>query len=141
MGTKIFINLPVKNLKETTRFYNKLGYKFDPQFSDEKAQCMIVTDDIYFMFLTEQFFRSFTGKDIPDNTASTGAIFAITSESREAVDQFMERCLEAGGTDVSLPQTVDFMYTRSFEDPEGHRWEVFYMDMAKVRNEPKGQPV
>lgn len=139
MGTKIFINLPSKDLKRTTRFFAKLGYKFDPRFSDENAQCMIISDDIYVMFLTEQFFRSFTHKDIPDSSA--GAIYALTAESREAVDEFMQRCIAEGGRDLSQPQTMDFMYTRSFEDPDGHIWEIFWMDMAKVANEPKTIPV
>lgn len=138
MGTKIFINLPAKDLQTTTRFFSKLGYKFDPQFSDENAQCMVVSDDIYFMLMTEKFFRSFTKKDLPDSNA--GAIYSINVESKEAVDDFMQRCIDAGGKDVSQPQTVDFMYTRAFEDPDGHLWEVFYMDMAKVANEPKAQP-
>lgn len=139
MGTKIFINLPSKDLKRTTRFFAKLGYKFDPRFSDENAQCMIISDDIYVMFLTEQFFRSFTRRDIPDSSA--GAIYALTAESREAVDEFMQRCIAEGGRDLSQPQTMDFMYTRSFEDPDGHIWEIFWMDMAKVANEPKTIPV
>jgi len=140
MGSKIFINLPSKDLQRTTRFFSKLGYKFNPQFSDENAQCMIITDDIYVMFLTEPFFRSFTNKDLPDTFNTTGAIYALQADSRESVDDFIQKCVTEGGIDVSQPQTVDFMYTRSFEDPDGHRWEVFWMDETRVANEPKAQP-
>lgn len=139
MGTKIFINLPSKDLQRTTRFFAKLGYRFDPQFSDENAQCMIITEDIYVMFLVEQFFRSFTQKDIPESSA--GAIYALTADSREEVEDFMQRCIAEGGRDISLPQTMDFMYTRSFEDPDGHIWEVFYMDMEKFKTQQQSQPV
>lgn len=141
MGKKIFVNLPVKDLKKTSTFFAKLGYSFDPQFSDEKAKCMIISDDIYVMLLVEPFFKSFSGKEIPDTAASSEVILSLDADSREAVDQFMEKCISAGGRDLSKPQEMDFMYTRSFEDPDGHIWEVFYMDMAKVRVEPKAQPV
>lgn len=138
MGTKIFINLPSKDLKRTARFFAKVGYRFDPQFSDENGQCMIITDDIYVMFLTEQFFKSFTNKDIPESSA--GAIYALTADNREAVDDFIQRCVAEGGKDISQPQTVDFMYTRSFEDPDGHIWEIFYMDMEKFKTQQQTQP-
>jgi uncharacterized protein len=140
MARQIFINLPTKNLQTTARFFSKLGFRFNPQFSDENAQCMIISDDIYVMFLTESYFRSFTKKDIPDTATSAGAIYSLTAESREAVDDFMQRCIQEGGRDVSQPQTWDFMHTRTFEDPDGHLWEIFYMDMTKVANEPKAQP-
>jgi predicted lactoylglutathione lyase len=141
MGKKIFVNLPVKDLKKTSTFFAKLGYSFDPQFSDEKAKCMIISDDIYVMLLVEPFFKSFTGKEIPDTSKTSEVILSLIADSREAVDQFMEKCVSAGGRDLSKPQEMDFMYTRSFEDPDGHLWEIFYLDMAKVRVKPKEQPV
>ncbi|HLN20985.1 MAG TPA: VOC family protein [Bacteroidales bacterium] len=137
---KIFINLPSKDLKKTATFFARMGFSFDPQFSDDNAKCLIISDEIYVMFLSEQFFRSFTNKDIPDTSKTTGAILSLTAESREEVDSFMEHCIAAGGRDVSKPQEMDFIYTRSFEDPDGHLWEVFYMDMAKIRIEPDLQP-
>lgn len=138
MGTKIFINLPSKDLQRTARFFAKVGYRFDPQFSGENGQCMVITDDIYVMFLTEQFFKSFTKKEIPESSA--GAIYALTADNREAVDDFMQRCVAEGGKDISQPQTVDFMYTRSFEDPDGHIWEIFHMDMEKFKTQQQVQP-
>jgi predicted lactoylglutathione lyase len=141
MGTKIFINLPVKNLEKTSRFFEKMGYSFNPQFSDEKAKCMVISEDIYVMFLVEQFFRSFTGKEISDTSKTCDTIMSLTAESPAAVDKMMEKCIAAGGKDISKPQEVDFMYTRTFEDPDGHHWEIFHMDMAKVPTEPKAQHV
>ena len=138
MATQIFVNLPVKDLKRTTRFFSNLGYSFNPQFSDENGQCMIISDDIYVMLLVEPFFRSFTNKEIPDNSTTCGTILSLSLDSPSAVNDLIQKCIEEGGTDLSQPQQMDFMYNRAFEDPDGHRWEVFYMDMAKV---PKAQPV
>lgn len=141
MGTKIFINLPVKDLNRTATFFTQLGYSFNPQFSDDRAKCMIISDDIYVMFLVEPFFRSFTGKEIPDNSKTCDYITALTVDSQDAVDEMMRKCLAAGGRDISKPQEVDFMYTRTFEDPDGHHWEIFHMDMSRVPSEPKAQTV
>jgi predicted lactoylglutathione lyase len=140
MERKIFINLPVRDLNKTSTFFARMGYSFDPQFSDEKAKCMIISDDIYVMLLTEPFFKSFTGKDIPDTSKTSEVILSLNEESREAVDNFMEKCISAGGKDLTKPQEMDFMYTRSFEDPDGHLWEVFWMDMARMRVESNAQP-
>lgn len=136
MGKKIFINLPVKDLQRTSDFFTKLGYSFNPQFSDDKAKCMIISDDIFVMLLTEPFFTSFTGKKVPDTKKSSEVILSLQAEDREAVDIFLGRCISGGAKDLTKPQTMDFMYTRSFEDPDGHIWEVFWMDMAKVSTEP-----
>jgi hypothetical protein len=138
MATQIYVNLPVKDLTKTTRFFSKLGYSINPQFSDENGKCMIISDNIYVMLLVEPFFRSFTNKEIPDNSDTCGTILSLSAESQSAVDDMLQKCIDAGGKDVSQPQQVDFMYNRAFEDPDGHRWEVFYMDMAKV---PKAQAV
>ncbi|HLP72899.1 MAG TPA: VOC family protein [Bacteroidales bacterium] len=141
MGKKIFINLPVKDLKRTASFFSRLGYSFNPQFSDEKAKCMIISDDIYVMLLTEPFFTSFTGKDVPDTKTSSEVILSLQADSREGVDTYLERCISGGAKDLTKPQTMDFMYTRSFEDPDGHIWEVFWMDMAKVTEQQPAQTV
>lgn len=141
MDRKIFINLPVRDLKKTSAFFAKMGYSFDPQFSDEKAKCMIISNDIYVMLLVEQFFKSFTGKEIPDTSRSSEVILSLNEDSREAVDAFMEKCISAGGKDLTKPQEMDFMYTRSFEDPDGHLWEVFWMDLARMKVETTAQPI
>lgn len=141
MGKKIFINLPVKDLKKTSTFFARLGYSFDPQFSDEKAKCMIISEDIFVMLLSEPFFKSFTGKEIPDTTKASEVILSLPAENREDVDIFLERCVSEGAKDLSKPQEMDFMYSRSFEDPDGHIWEVFWMDMAKVTSQASAQTV
>jgi predicted lactoylglutathione lyase len=141
MGKEIFINLPVKDLEKTSRFFEQMGYSFNPQFSDERAKCMIISDDIYVMLLVEPFFRSFTGKEVSDTSKTCDCILSLAEDSQTAVDKMMEKCIAAGGRDISKPQEVDFMYTRTFEDPDGHHWEIFHMDMAKVPNEPKAQTV
>lgn len=141
METKIFVNLPVKNLEVTSAFFAKMGYRFDPQFSDDKAKCMIISDDIYVMLLVEPFFRSFTNKDVPDTGQTSEVILSFSLNSNDEVDDLMRKCISAGGKDLSRRQEPDFMYTRSFEDPDGHIWEIFHMDMAKVRQESKAQPV
>lgn len=134
MGTKIFVNLPVKDLTKTVSFFTKLGYKFNPQFTDENATCMIITDDIYVMLLVEPFFKSFTKKEIPDTSKASEAILALTADSREKVDDLIMKSVAAGGIEVRPPQEQDGMYGRSFQDPDGHLWEVFYMDPNQIRN-------
>lgn len=114
-----------------------MGFSFDPQFSDDNAKCLIISDDTFVMFITEDFFKTFTGKDIP---GPSGVILSITAESRESVDELIQASVSAGGRDVSKPQTMEAMYVRSFEDPDGHLWEIFYMDVAKLRMEPDVTP-
>jgi predicted lactoylglutathione lyase len=135
MGKQIFINLPVKDLKKTSTFFEKMGYSFDPQFSNEDAKCMIISDNIIVMLLVEPFFSKFTGKEIPDTSRTSEVILSLNAESRQAVDEFLQKCISAGGKDTSKPNEMEFMYTRSFEDPDGHFWEVFWMDEARMRSQ------
>ena len=97
MTTKIFVNLPVRDLNKTVEFFTKLGFKFNPQFTDENATCMIVAEDIFVMLLIEKFFKTFTKKEISDTTNNTEVIMALSAESREKVDQMINKALEAGG--------------------------------------------
>ncbi len=134
MSTKIFVNLPVKDLGKSIDFFTKLGFSFDPQFTDENAGCLVISDDIYAMLLVERFFQSFTNKEIVDARKSTEAILALGVESRERVDELVDRALAAGAHATHNPNapSADFMYTRSFEDLDGHLWEVLYVDAAAV---------
>ena len=132
MGTKIFVNLPVKNLNRAVEFFTKLGFKFNPQFTDENATCMIVGEDIFVMLLVENFFKTFTKKEISDATKSTEVILAITADSREEVDEMINKVIKAGGVEPNEPQDHGWMYGRSFQDVDGHLWEVFYMDASAV---------
>ena len=135
MITNIFVNLPVKDLNKTVEFFTKLGFTFNPQFTDENATCMIVGKDIFVMLLVEKFFKTFTKKEISDTTKNTEAIVALSAQSREEVDQMMEKVLGAGGREARDPQNHGWMYGRSFEDINGHLWEIFYMDESAMKKE------
>ena len=135
MITKLFVNLPVKDLNKTVEFFTKLGFTFNPQFTDENATCMIVGKDIFVMLLVEKFFKTFTKKEISDTTKNTEAIVALSAQSREEVDQMMDKVLGAGGREARDPQDHGWMYGRSFEDINGHLWEIFYMDESAMKKE------
>jgi uncharacterized protein len=133
MPTQVFINLPVKDLEKSKSFFAHLGYSFNPQFTDNNAACMIVSDTIYVMLLTEPFFQGFIKKSIADAHTTKEAIFCFSVDSREAVDQLVNKALEAGGNCPMPTQDHGFMYYRSFEDLDGHHWEVMYMDPNHVQ--------
>jgi predicted lactoylglutathione lyase len=135
--TKIFVNLPAKNLNKTIEFFTKLGFKFNPQFTDENATCMIVGEDIFVMLLVEKFFKTFTKKEICDTSKNTEVIVALSVEGREKVDQMINKAIEAGGTESREPQDHRWMYGRSFEDINGHIWEIIYMDESALKNDEK----
>jgi uncharacterized protein len=135
--TKIFLNLPVRDLNKTIEFFTKLGFTFNPQFTDENATCMIVGEDIFVMLLVEKFFRTFTKKEISDTSKNTEMIVALSMESKEKVDQMINKVVEAGGKESREAQDHGWMYGRSFEDINGHLWEVFYMDESALKNEEK----
>lgn len=128
MNTKIFLNLPVKSLGITTEFYAKLGFEFNPEYTNEKATCMVINDMIYIMFLTEQFFTSFTKKDIPDAKNMAQCIVALSADSRAEVDRLVDLAFEAGAGVYNETQDLGFMYSRSFSDPDGHLVEIFVME-------------
>lgn len=132
MGTKIFVNLPVKDLDRTIKFFTKLGYKFNAQFTNENATSLIISDDIYIMLLTEPFFKNFTKKSIVDATKSTEAIICLSAETREEVDSLVKKALDAGGTTPNTPQDHGWMYQHGYQDLDGHLWEIAYMDMSKM---------
>jgi predicted lactoylglutathione lyase len=139
METKIFVNLPVKDLNRTVEFFTKLGFSFNPQFTDENATCMVIGEDIFVMLLVEKFFKSFTKKEICDATKDAEVIVALSAESRENVDQMMNRVKEAGGRESREPQDHGWMYGRGFQDVDGHLWEVIYMDVSALQKESEKQ--
>ena len=130
MATQIFMNLPVKDLDRSVQFFTALGFKFNPDYTDENATCMVINDDAYVMLLVEKFFQTFTSKEIVDATSATEAIMAFSVDSRDAVDQMVSKALDAGGTESQPVQDYGFMYSHSFRDPDGHLWEVMWMDPA-----------
>ena len=127
MARKMFVNLPVKDLKKSIGFFTKLGFTFNPQFSDETATCMIVSEDIFVMLLTHDKFKSFTPKAICDATKSTEVLVCLSCESRENVDDMVRKAVDAGGTTYNQPQDHGFMYGHGFQDLDGHIWELIYM--------------
>ena len=129
---KIFVNLAVKDLERSVEFFKKLGFAFDPRFTDETATCMIVSDEAFVMLLVEDRFKDFTRKDLADPTRQTEAILALSAESRTQVDQLAETALEAGGASANDPMDQGFMYGRSFEDLDGHIWELIWMDPSAI---------
>ena len=131
MAKQIFINLPVKDLNKSIEFFTKVGFTFNPAFTDENATCMIIGENIYSMLLVEKFFTSFTKKEIVDTTTSTEAIIAISLDSKEDVNAMADRAMAAGGKQSNDPMDHGWMYTRSFQDLDGHSWEVFFMDESK----------
>ena len=132
MTTKIFVNLPVKNLNKAIEFFTQLGYTFNPQFTDETATCMIVSEDIFVMLLTEAKFQTFTPKAICDATKSTEVLVCLSCESRADVDEMVSKAVAAGGTIYNEPQDHGFMYAHGFQDLDGHIWELIYMEPEAV---------
>jgi len=125
---KIFVNLPVKDLNKAVDFFSAVGFDFNPQFTDENATCMIISDKIYVMLLVESFYKTFTAKEIANTATTNEVIVALSAESREEVDAIVKRALEAGGKPYNDPVDHGFMYTWSFQDVDGHLWEFMYMD-------------
>jgi uncharacterized protein len=133
MASKIFVNLPVKNLSKSIEFFTRLGYTFNQQFTDDTATCMVVTDDIFVMLLTEQKFKTFTPKEICDAKKCTEVLVALSLDGRAQVDEMVRKAVEAGGSTYNEPQDHGFMYAHGFQDPDGHIWEVFYMEPSFVK--------
>lgn len=136
MNTKVFINLPVKNLDASKAFYEALGYSINPQFTNEQAACVVISEDIYVMILTHPFFQGFTKKEIVDATKTCQVINCLSSESREAVDDIVRKAEAAGGSTYAAPQDHGWMYQHGFEDLDGHIWEVAYMDITQAPAAP-----
>lgn len=131
--TKIFVNLPVKDLKRSIEFFTKLGFKFNQQFTDETATCMIVSDDIFVMLLTEAKFKTFTPRAICDATKSTEVLVCLSRPNREAVDDMVRKAIAAGGTTYAEAKDYGFMFQHGFQDPDGHIWELIWMDPSAVQ--------
>ena len=128
MPTKIFVNLPVKDLDKSMAFFKALGFAFNPQFTDATAACMVISDDIYAMLLTHAKFREFTKKTIADATKTTEVLTCLSVETRGRVDELVQAALKAGGSEPREPMDYGFMYGRTFDDLDGHTWEIIHMD-------------
>ena len=129
MSKLIFLNLPVADLAAARAFYEAIGFTNNPQFTDETAACMVLTEIIHVMLLTHDKFAQFTPKKIADAHSASEVLICISADSREGVDEITEKALAAGGREPREKQDYGFMYGRSFEDPDGHIWEPMWMDM------------
>jgi uncharacterized protein len=127
---KLFVNLAVRDVKKSMEFFSRLGFEFNPKFTDDKGACMIVSDEAYCMLLREQFFKTFTKREICDTSKQTEALLAVACASKAEVDDLVKKAVACGGKHAMDPQDHGFMYGWSFYDPDGHHWEVFWMDPA-----------
>jgi hypothetical protein len=130
---QIFVNLPVKDLERSKEFFSSLGFGFDAKFTDDKAACLVIEkDSIYAMLITEPFFKTFTPRAVADAKTTSEVLLALSCSSDREVDDLVARATTAGGRPIKEPQDHGFMYYRSFEDPDGHIWELLHM-----RSEPR----
>lgn len=129
MSKLIFVNLPVTDLDRSVAFYEAIGARKDPRFSDATAAGMALSETIHVMLLTHDKYRQFTTKEIADTRKLSAALLCLSEDSRDAVDATLGKALDAGAAENHPPQDYGFMYGRSFDDPDGHSWEVMWMDL------------
>lgn len=134
-ASKIFVNLPVKDLQKSIDFFTALGFAFNPDFTDDTATCMIISENIFAMLLTEKRFSEFTDRPIANGHETTEILIAIDQTSKEAVDQMVKKAVAAGGTTYSKPQDHGWMYQHAFADLDGHQWELAWMDESQIPHE------
>jgi uncharacterized protein len=135
MATKIFINLPVKNLDKSIAFFTKLGFSFNPQFTDDKAGCMVISENIFAMLLTETYFATFTKKIVCDAKTSTEVLITLDANTKDEVQELVTKAKESGATIYNEPQDHGWMYQHGFADLDGHQWELAYMDISQFPNQ------
>lgn len=128
MAQQIFVNLPIRDMARSRRFFESLGFEFNPQFTNEQGACMVIGENIHVMLLVESFFQTFTKKPIADARACTEMLLCISRDTRAAVGEIVRRAQAAGAAVLSEPQDHGFMYSHGFEDLDGHIWEVVFLD-------------
>lgn len=128
MSRYVFVNLPVKDVQRSMAFFSALGFSFEPKYTGETSACMIIDDNIFVQLLAESYFQTFTKKPVADATRSTEVLLALSCESRQQVDDTVAKAVAAGGAVARDPQDHGFMYVQAIEDPDGHIWELAYMD-------------
>ena len=137
MNKQIFINLAVSDLKKSMEFYTALGFSNNPQFSDETGKCMVWSESIYVMIMTQEKFSSFATKPIANTKSNLAGLFSLSVANLDEVNKMMTDGLKAGGTEPTEMKDYGFMQQRTIEDFDGHTWEIFYMDISKF---PQKQP-
>jgi len=133
MNKDIFVNLPVKNLNRSKEFFGKLGYRFNAQFNNPAAACMIISDNIFVMLLTHEKFKEFTPKPVCDASKSTEVLVCLSCESRDAANDLVRKAVAAGGATYKKPVDHGFMYGHGYQDLDGHIWELIYMDPSAIK--------
>ena len=136
MAKMIFVNLPVADVARSTAFYEAIGFEKNDKFSNEQASSMVWSDSIYVMLLSHEFYRTFTPKQIADARTTSGALYALSFDSKADVDKITDAAAAAGATEPHGPEDMGFMYSRAFEDPDGHGWGPFWMDPAAAEAGP-----
>jgi Predicted lactoylglutathione lyase len=131
MSRQLFVNLAVENLDRSVEFFTKLGFTFNPLYTDETGTCMILGESNFVMLLTREKFASFIPHPVSDAKQSAEVMLALSCDSREEVDEQVRLAIEGGGTTYGEPRVYDFMYSHGYQDLDGHIWEVFYMDESK----------
>ncbi|MBK6017644.1 MULTISPECIES: VOC family protein [unclassified Streptomyces] len=129
----IFVNLAVNDVDASRKFFTELGYSINPQFSTDECACVVISDTIIAMLLGKQRYSDFTKKEIADSTKTSEVLLCLSAESREKVDELVDKAIASGGTGSGDAIDQGFMYGRSFDDPDGHTWEVMWMDPAAVQ--------
>lgn len=132
MTHKLFVNIPVQDLQRSQQFFGDLGFQFNPQFTDENAACMILSEEGFVMLLERSFFKTFTDRQITDPTTTVEALLSFSVDSRAEVDRITEQAFAGGATVAKDPVDFGFMYQRSFLDPDGHHWEIVWMDPEQM---------
>ncbi len=140
MERMIFVNLPVADLERSVGFYQAIGATLNPQFTDDTAACMVFSETIHVMLLTHDKYRQFTNKEIADTRRTSAALLCLSAEGRGKVDEMIAAALGAGGTEPRPKQDMGFMYHGCFDDPDGHGWEVMWMDMSGFEAAQQSQP-
>ena len=133
MPRNLYVNLPVQDLHRTVDFFAALGFSFNPKFTDDNAACMVLSEQGYVMLLREEFFKTFTKRELCDTSSRTESLITVDCESRAEVDALFKTALDAGATPAMPPQDHGFMYSQSFYDLDGHHWEIFWMDPAAAQ--------
>lgn len=131
MAKQVFINLPVKDLQQSLDFYTAIGFTNNPQFSDDSAKCMVWSESIFVMIMTHEKFKTFATKPLADTKSNLAGLFSLSLDSIDEVNNLVTNGIKAGGTEPNEMRDYGFMQQRTIEDPDGHTWEVFYMDVTK----------
>ena len=137
MSTAIFVNLPVTDLDKSVAFFQAIGFQVNPNFTDKTGACMVITDNINAMLLTHAKFANFTKKAIADAHKTIEVLTCLSFDSKARVNEIVDNAIAAGGSESRAAQDEGFMFGRSFDDPDGHTWEVFWMDPGFEKNGAK----